>query len=139
MHKSQSTILTAIHQQCQQQKKMLAVLLDPDKISAEHAIPQAHIFNELGIDLLLLGGSLVQDQSIHELVEALKPVCQMPMVLFPGTINQVTREADGILLLSLISGRNPDLLIGKHVESAPLLKASGLEILPTGYILIDSL
>lgn len=138
MHQSQATILSTIHHKCQQKQKMLAVLLDPDKIDLQQAADQVHMLNAHQVDLLLLGGSLVQDQSIHELVRSLKPLAEMPIILFPGTINQVAEDADGILLLSLISGRNADLLIGKHVEAAPMLKASGLEILPTGYMLIES-
>ncbi|MEL6624548.1 MAG: geranylgeranylglyceryl/heptaprenylglyceryl phosphate synthase [Bacteroidota bacterium] len=138
MHQSQATILSEIQQKRQQKQKMLAVLLDPDKVDPAQAEAQLHMLNAHQVDLLLVGGSLVQDQSIHQLVRALKPLAEMPIVLFPGSIHQVTEDADGILLLSLISGRNADLLIGKHVEAAPMLKASGIEVLPTGYMLIES-
>ncbi|MEL6731243.1 MAG: geranylgeranylglyceryl/heptaprenylglyceryl phosphate synthase, partial [Bacteroidota bacterium] len=124
MHQSQATILSEIQQKRQQKQKMLAVLLDPDKVDPAQAEAQLHMLNAHQVDLLLVGGSLVQDQSIHQLVRALKPLAEMPIVLFPGSIHQVTEDADGILLLSLISGRNADLLIGKHVEAAPMLKAS---------------
>ncbi|CAN5300694.1 geranylgeranylglyceryl/heptaprenylglyceryl phosphate synthase [soil metagenome] len=117
--------------------KLLAVLIDPDKGTPETWQALATAAAAYQVDLLLVGGSLMVHQRLEECVRTLKAACTIPIVLFPGSPAQITPLADGILLLSLISGRNPELLIGQHVQAAPLLKASGLETLPTGYILID--
>ncbi len=113
------------------------MLIDPDKTSLEAAERIVQQLGEGNVDLLLVGGSLLQDAHIQTLVPYLKSLTTIPIVLFPGSPQQVVPTADGILFLSLISGRNPDLLIGRHVEAAPLIKQSGLEVLPTGYMLID--
>lgn len=118
-------------------RKHLAVLLDPDKVSAAEAAVRAELAAAAGADWLMVGGSLVMDDSIHTLVAALKAASDLPVVLFPGSTYQIVPEADAILFLSLISGRNPDLLIGRQVEAAPLLAATRLEVLPTGYMLVD--
>lgn len=119
-------------------KKWLAVLIDPDSIAGETQLEHTckHC-NEAGVDLILVGGSLITNGFFDRCIALIKQHSDIPVVLFPGNIMQVNAEADGILLLSLISGRNPDLLIGKHVLAAPMLKKSGIEILPTGYMLID--
>ena len=121
-----------------QRDKGLAILIDPDKVSERRAHQLADLANECKVNCLLIGGSLVQDQSIHELIPLLKSFTNIPIVLFPGSLQQISPDADALLFLSLISGRNPDLLIGKHVEAAPLLKDSQLDIIPTGYMLIES-
>jgi putative glycerol-1-phosphate prenyltransferase len=90
------------------------------------------------IDFLLVGGSILGDGNIEETTEFIKERSQIPVIIFPGTVQQISNKADGILLLSLVSGRNADLLIGKHVESSFKLKSSGLEVMPTGYMLVDS-
>lgn len=120
------------------QQKALAILLDPDDISQADALPLIKQAETHSVDVLMVGGSLTIDRSIHELIPWLKQQTDIPIVLFPGSILHIVPEADAIMLLSLISGRNPDLLIGKHVEAAPLLQASGLELMPTGYMLIDA-
>lgn len=89
------------------------------------------------VDVILVGGSLVTDGCMERCVDFLKQQTTKPLVIFPGSPNQIYKGADAILLLSLISGRNPDLLIGRHIEAAFKLQASGLEILPTSYILLD--
>jgi len=116
---------------------MVAVLIDPDKAS-ENQIDKL-VFNPSfdQVDFIFVGGSLVTDGSMKTCLEGLKKRTQKPLIIFPGSPNQIDDTADAILLLSLISGRNSDLLIGRHVESAHKLKRSGLEILSTGYILID--
>ena len=116
---------------------MLAVLVDPDKSSDRQLDTLILNPNFEQVDFLFVGGSLVTDGSIKTCLQALKKRTDKPLVIFPGSPNQIDNQADGILLLSLISGRNPDLLIGRHVESAHKLKRSGLEILSTGYILVD--
>jgi phosphoglycerol geranylgeranyltransferase len=118
--------------------KGLAVLLDPDKIDFE-TLPdliQDCILNKVGY--FFVGGSLITNFQLVELVGFIKKYCEIPVVLFPGNSLHIEPSADAILLLSLISGRNPEFLIGQHVISAPILKNSGLEILSTGYILVDS-
>lgn len=117
--------------------KKIAVLVDPDKTDARAAGQLAARASAVGVDYLLVGGSLIVGGQFERCVEALKAASGIPVLLFPGDTFQVCDQADGILLLSLISGRNPELLIGRHVIAAPALRRSGLEILPTGYMLID--
>jgi geranylgeranylglyceryl phosphate synthase family protein len=119
-------------------RKSFAVLLDPDKIDFETFPAFLRKSAEHGVDYFFVGGSLITTYVIKELVEAIRAYTDIPSVLFPGNSLHIEPSADAILLLSLISGRNPDLLIGQHVISAPLLKNSGLEILPTGYMLVES-
>jgi phosphoglycerol geranylgeranyltransferase len=119
-------------------KKGFAILVDPDKLSLGKVAALAAKINAACIDFVLVGGSLLMNENIRQIVPALKQALDMPVILFPGNILQITPGADAILFLSLISGRNPDLLIGNHVIAAPLLKQGGMEVLPTGYMLIDS-
>ncbi len=120
------------------QKKQLAVLIDPDKLSPEELKSTAKITQEAGADFLFVGGSLMTSDTLFHCIRTLKENCNIPVVLFPGNSYQISRNADAMLFLSLISGRNPDMLIGMHVLSAPYIKLSGLETVPTGYMLIDS-
>lgn len=115
-------------------RKSFAVLIDPDKYNIE-VVKKA---NEANVNLLLVGGSLLSKGNIETCIKDIKKNSKIPVAIFPGNDLQISGLADGILLLSLISGRNPDLLIGKHVIAAPQLRASNLEIIPTGYMLIDS-
>lgn len=118
--------------------KLYALLVDPDKYSPGHlrnVIIDAH---KAGVDLFFLGGSLITKNQLEEFAILIKENTDKPLVLFPGSILQITGKADAILLLSLISGRNPDLLIGQHVIAAPYLKESRLEIIPTGYMLVEN-
>ena len=118
-------------------EKMFAVLVDPDKHDKE-AVRAIGKSSERGIiDFILVGGSLVSG-SVDETVALLKNTTDLPVLLFPGNVLQISPRADGILLLSLISGRNPEFLIGNHVIAAPLLRRTKLEIIPTGYILIEN-
>lgn len=116
-------------------QKMLAVLIDPDHVeNLEESIRRC---NASGVDLIFLGGSLLTSGSIEDSIQLIKKHTEIPVLLFPGDEMQVTGSADALLLLSLISGRNADLLIGKHVVAAPYIKKSGLEVISTGYMLID--
>lgn len=119
-------------------KKQLAVLIDPDKQDTEQLIRAANISKETGVDFLFVGGSLLTSDDLFRCIRTLKENCDIPVVLFPGNTYQVSRNADAMLFLSLISGRNPDMLIGMHVLSAPYIKLAGLKTIPTGYMLIDS-
>lgn len=121
----------------QEGKSAFAVLLDPDKITRTDMPRLAHVCNEAGVDYVLMGGSLIIDQETDACIRLFKDESSIPVILFPGSPAQVSPFADALLYLSLISGRNPDLLIGQHVVSAPVVKASGLEIIPTGYMIID--
>ncbi len=114
-----------------------AVLADPDKIAPADMQYLARLCNDAGVDFLFMGGSLLMAHQMELCIQRFKSESDIPVVLFPGSPAQVTPYADGLLYLSLISGRNPDLLIGQHVVSAPQVKASGLEVISTGYILID--
>jgi putative glycerol-1-phosphate prenyltransferase len=116
---------------------MLAILLDPDKISEKTLIEFTENSAFSAVDFLLVGGSLVTEGSMEKSLATIKANTDKPCIIFPGSSEQISSNADAILLLSLLSGRNPDLLIGKHVESAFKLKRSGLELISTGYILID--
>ena len=122
----------------QQKKKALAVLLDPDKV--ETTAFNHFLYNcvENRVDFFFVGGSLITNNIMAEMIENIRSQTNIPVIIFPGNSLHIEPSADGILLLSLISGRNPDYLIGQHVIAAPILKQSGLEILPTGYILVDS-
>ncbi|GAB3757831.1 phosphoglycerol geranylgeranyltransferase [Spirosoma pomorum] len=119
-------------------KKALAVLLDPDKVEQDILVKLLHRMQDYPVDAFLVGGSLVTDYSHQEVIATLRQHSSKPIVLFPGNPLHIDSSADSLLLLSLISGRNPEFLIGQHVIAAPLLKKSGLEILPTGYMLVDS-
>lgn len=116
----------------------MAVLLDPDKVEQDSLAALLARTNEFPVDFFLVGGSLVTDYAHKDVVETIRNYTATPIILFPGNPLHIEPSADAILFLSLISGRNPEFLIGQHVIAAPLLKKSGLEILPTGYILVDS-
>ncbi len=109
------------------------MLIDPDKWNQEHL----DCLDE-SPDFFFLGGSYVSQDLFTEICWALKAKFDTPIILFPADPSHLTEHADAVLMLSLVSGRNPEFLIGKHVVAAPYLKRSGLEILPTGYLLIDS-
>ncbi|MHC1702744.1 MAG: geranylgeranylglyceryl/heptaprenylglyceryl phosphate synthase [Tenuifilaceae bacterium] len=117
-------------------EKLFALLLDPDKSSSEHLKKLLPVAIESKVSMILVGGSLV-NTDINGFVKELKNNTSIPVVLFPGNAIQFAKGADAILLLSLISGRNSDFLIGNHVIASGAIKRSGVEVLPTGYILID--
>lgn len=119
-------------------KKQLAVLIDPDKLSPEDLIKIAGLAEKAGVNFLFVGGSLLTSDNLFHCIRTVKENSSIPVVLFPGNSYQLSRNADAMLFLSLISGRNPDMLIGMHVLSAPYIKLSGIETIPTGYMLIDS-
>lgn len=121
-----------------EQQKLLAILLDPDKIAWEGIDQLLSKINQSPATHVFIGGSLVFSEKIDELILKIKASSNLPVVLFPGNPSQISNHADGILFLSLISGRNPDYLIEHQVKAAPILKKSNLEIIPTGYILIES-
>lgn len=119
------------------QKKQFAVLIDPDKLRLSDVLPLVELSEAAQVDCFFIGGSLVVNDALDTIIQTIKQYSSIPVILFPGSSRQLSYRADALLLLSLISGRNPELLIGKHVETAPFLKISPLEIIATGYMLID--
>ncbi|PZP51399.1 MAG: geranylgeranylglyceryl/heptaprenylglyceryl phosphate synthase [Pseudopedobacter saltans] len=118
-------------------KKMFAVLIDPDKVNDESLDTIVDLSEKSKVDLFFIGGSLMVSDYMDKCIQYIQSKTNIPTVLFPGSNIQVSKYADALLYLSLISGRNADLLIGQHVVSAPFVKASGLEVIPTGYMVID--
>jgi putative glycerol-1-phosphate prenyltransferase len=119
-------------------QKSFAILIDPDKYDKTGLESVIAAANANNADFIFVGGSLLTYDHLDQTLKAIKDQTGIPVILFPGSLMQINEKADALLLLSLISGRNADLLIGKHVIAAPYLKSSGLEILPTGYMLIES-
>ena len=117
-------------------EKLFALLIDPDHHTDESLLKLVSQANNAKVDLLFIGGSLLNND-IDTTLKTIKDNTNIPAVLFPGSLLQITDKADGILLLSLISGRNSDLLIGNHVIASAHIKRSKLEVLPTGYILVE--
>jgi len=131
------SIYQDILQSKQNGEKKFGILIDPDKMrlkSFEDVLLQAIKYK---VDYFFIGGSLIVNNMLDEVLASVKQMCNIPLILFPGNSFQLSHNADGILFLSLISGRNAELLIGKHVITAPFLKQSPLEVMSTGYMLID--
>jgi phosphoglycerol geranylgeranyltransferase len=130
-----------IYKELQEKKisghKSIAVLIDPDNFKHQSLRQLTDLAMGNGIDYFFVGGSLVSSYNFTNLINTIKTNCDTPVVLFPGSYLHISPEADAIMFLSLISGRNPELLIGQHVIAAPLLKATGMEVISTGYMLID--
>lgn len=118
-------------------RKSFAVLLDPDKCTTEITNQVLRLSEDAGVDYFFVGGSLMVSNRLEAMVTQIKSCSDIPVVLFPGSPAQITPHAEALLYLSLISGRNPELLIGQHVVSAPIVRESGLEIISTGYMIID--
>lgn len=118
-------------------KKKFVVLIDPDKPSNEQIIDIVKKSVQAGVDFFFVGGSLLTTDSLDNCIKLIKQHCDIPVLIFPGNSLQISKWCDGFLLLSLISGRNAEMLIGRHVIAAPYLKLYGNEIIPTGYILVD--
>ena len=130
-------ILDRISQQKAKSHKAFAVLVDPDKLNAQTLLDTIQLAKQSKVDYFFVGGSLVVTDTLDKVVSTIKEHCSIPVILFPGSPDQITPTADALIYLSLISGRNAELLIGHHVISAPFVKQSGLEIMPVGYMLID--
>jgi putative glycerol-1-phosphate prenyltransferase len=119
-------------------EKLLAVLIDPDKMVIEMVSDFLKKVNQSIATHIFVGGSTVDDNVTQELVTEIKKHTNLPIVLFPGDVSQITNHADALLFLSLISGTNPDYLIGKHIKAVSKLRSSNLEVIPTGYVLIEN-
>ncbi len=115
---------------------MIALLIDPDKVSEINL--DVLLSNPEAIDLIFVGGSLLTDGDIDQTIDLIKEKTQLPVLLFPGSSSQISNKADGILFLSLLSSRNPEMLIGHQVTAAPYLRKTSLEIISTAYLLIES-
>ncbi len=131
----QQTIYTSILEAKKQGKKLFAVLVDPDKFKSTEVI---RLCESANVDFIMVGGSIITNGNFEECIQTIKKHTKIPVLIFPGNNLQISKSADGILLLSLISGRNADMLIGNHVVASTKLKSSNLEILSTGYMLIES-
>lgn len=132
------TVLEVLVEARAQAKALLAVLIDPGKMSMKRLHHVLTIASVSPPDYFFIGGSTSERADMENTLAEIKQFCPgIPLVLFPGNETQISSNADAILLLSLVSGRNPDLLIGKHVRAAKHLIQSGLEIIPTAYTLID--
>ena len=132
-----STLYTSLLDHKKHGRKSFAVLVDPDKVNRKALDELIRISVTAKVDHFFVGGSLVISSNLDECVQYIKQHCDIPVTLFPGSPSQVSPFADALLYLSVISGRNPELLIGQHVISAPFVKKSGLEIMSTGYIVVD--
>ena len=130
-------ILAHIQKSSKKGKKLLAILLDPDKTTSTEIPSISKRIESLKANFIFVGGSFVEKGITDIFVQKLKEHTNIPIVLFPGDYSQVTNNADGLLFLSLLSGRNPEYLIIQQIKAVPFLKNSNIEIIPTGYILID--
>ncbi|MCU0469087.1 MAG: geranylgeranylglyceryl/heptaprenylglyceryl phosphate synthase [Arcicella sp.] len=131
-------LLNSLYQRKAEGRKSFAVLIDPDKVNLDNFSTLLQLCIDYNADYIFVGGSLITDYILGDVITKIKASTDIPVILFPGNSLHIDSKADAIFLLSLISGRNPEFLIGQHVISAPVLRKSGLEILPTGYMLIDS-
>ena len=113
-------------------------LIDPDTKNDEILLSMINLINDCDFDIIFVGGSLISDNEFDRRLEFIKHNTNLPLVIFPGSSNQLSAHADAILYLSLISGRNPQYLIGEHVKSAPLIYNLSIETIPTAYILLES-
>ena len=119
-------------------EKLLAILIDPDKISLKEIKTIVKKIEQAGADFISVGGSFLSKNYFNKLIKKLKKHTRIPVIIFPGSTMQISPKADAILFLSLISGRNPEYLIGKHIEAAPIIKSIQIETIPTAYILIEN-
>jgi phosphoglycerol geranylgeranyltransferase len=119
-------------------KKLLAILIDPDKIGLHDISILAEKINQSPATHIFVGGSSFNGNHLDELIIELKSKTQLPILLFPGNPSQISSKANGILFLTLLSGRNPDYLIEHQINAVPILNKTNLEVISTGYILIES-
>jgi len=117
--------------------KLLAILIDPEKVSIEQVEALSEQIKNSPATHIFVGGSTYNGTHLDELISIIKTLTQLPILIFPGHPSQISSSADGILFLSLLSGRNPKYLIEQHINSVDMLAKSNLEIIPTGYLLID--
>ena len=133
-----STLYSQIKNDKAQRIKQVAALIDPDDLESNRIPALCEAINEHGVSYILLGGSYVAMDQMEQTIQSIKAHTKTPVILFPGDMNQLNPHADAVLALSVISGRNPDHLIGQHVTAAPRIKAWNLEAIATGYMLIQT-
>ena len=131
-------ILSVIEKTIEQKGAAYLILIDPDKLPIDKTAIFVNHCVKSGVDGFLIGGSLMINGDLDASIKEVKKNCDLPVIIFPGSVNQISKNADAILFISLISGRNAEHLIGKHVQAAPILKKFNLEAISTGYILIES-
>ena len=131
-------IYTYLLKTIEQKGAAYLILLDPDKLHSDKLESFISKCNKADVDGFLIGGSLMLNDDFEGFIKHVKNLTQLPLIIFPGAVNQVSSNADAILYLSVVSGRNPEHLIGKHVLSAPIIRQKKLEPISTGYILIES-
>ncbi len=119
-------------------RRLFFLLIDPDETDADAVHELVTAATENGVDGFLVGGSLVTREKVARSVRLVKAATDRPVVLFPGAAQHVVPEADAILFLSLLSGRNPDYLVGQHIQAAPVIRDYNLEAIPTAYLLVES-
>lgn len=117
--------------------KMFGVLIDPDKQNAEELIEIINVCNDADVDYFFVGGSIITQGDMQKTTRLITENSSKPIIIFPGNPDQISDYADAILFLSLISGRNPEFLIGHQVTAAPIIRKTNLEVIPTGYLLVD--
>ncbi len=117
--------------------KMFGVLIDPDKQNVKELIDTVKVCNKSDVDYFFVGGSIITHGDMQKTTRLIKENSSKPIIIFPGNPDQISNYADAILFLSLISGRNPEFLIGHQVTAAPMIKKTNLEVIPTGYLLVD--
>ena len=113
------------------------ILIDPDKQDVADATALAIQADAAGVDAFLVGSSLLMSDRLEDVIKGIKKQSDLPIIISPGATSHLSRYADAVLFLSLISGRNPDFLIGEHVKAAPIIRKYGIEAIPTGYMLIE--
>jgi len=118
-------------------KLIIAALLDPDSEDIKLLEKKVSILTKSSIDYIFIGGSTTWKNDFTEFASEVKKYSSLPIVIFPGSANQISKDADALLFLSLVSGQNPQFLIGEHIKAAPVLKGMKIEVIPTGYLLID--
>jgi len=131
-------IYQSLKTQQKEGNKMIALLIDPDKVdeaSLESILAKA---KEAVVDLILVGGSLLTDGDLEKTIQSIKSQSTLPIILFPGSVSQISTQADGILYLSLLSSRNAEMIIGQQITAAPYLRKTNLEVISTAYLLVDS-
>jgi len=133
----QTSIYEQIANARRENRKLIGILLDPDKLRLEKVADCLLAIDSQEVDLLLVGGSTVENGDTQALVGKIKEHSSLPVVLFPGDFSQITGQADAVLFLNLISGRNSEYLINQQVKAVPLLEETNLEVIPTAYILVD--
>jgi len=119
-------------------KKLLSILIDPDKADENHLKALCQKAEQIPVDLFLIGGSLLTVGDLDATLKVIKSHSKVPRIIFPGSVNQISTHADAILFLSLLSSRNPEMLIGQQVVAAPYIKKAKIEVLSTAYLLIES-